>query len=119
MFAGMLGQSGAVLPQSVAGSAPWITELGFRFGEVPSFAPGGVDWLVLGALLAITLVLPNTCEFMSDFEPALGVSGEPRKRPGLSLRWLPRPAFGVVMGIVAALAVFTREHAREFPYFNF
>jgi len=120
---GMMGLSGVGLPEAVYAHlgplAPWLQRLG-----VASEATGGTTFLEMAAalpiLLAAVMLLPNTLELLSSYEPALGVKprldGVPGRKPW---RWSPTVPWAAAVSAVAALAISSVAGPSEFLYWNF
>jgi D-alanyl-lipoteichoic acid acyltransferase DltB (MBOAT superfamily) len=123
LWKGMVGSFGATLPQAVfsrLGSlTPALTAIGFH----PAWTSGALlmeATLRIGTLLVIALLLPNTLEILSDYEPALGV--KPAKVPSRLLRWLAwRPSMPWAFGLacIALAGILSLGELSEFLYWQF
>jgi hypothetical protein len=74
-----------------------------------------------GALLAIALILPNTLEVMSKYEPALNA---PNRRPklagiGPALYWHPTWPWMIFTAALAGFAISRLTGKSEFLYWQF
>ena len=77
-------------------------------------------------LLAVVLMMPNTQQIMSSFEPALRVYKSDNKyqirlgeRLTFRITWRPATRWAVVTGLVAALGLLALTSVSEFLYFQF
>jgi hypothetical protein len=71
----------------------------------------------LPALLAIVWLMPNTCQFLERFEPALD---RPAAADGsIQVRWSPSPMWGILTGALLSYSVLNLTVANEFLYFQF
>ena len=123
---GMSGASGIALPNGImarlGGTGEWLQGMG-----VGSYLGGGSDfvftylWVV--PLLLIAILLPNTQEIMSRFEPALNPYPTDRNTQvgGFTWRlsWRPSPAWSLAMGLIATLGILALSSVSEFLYFQF
>ncbi|MGB5338552.1 MAG: MBOAT family protein [Gammaproteobacteria bacterium] len=126
---GMAGMNGVALPNAVVarlGAAGlWLQSAG-----VDVYLGGGSDffftWLWTMALLALVLMMPNTQQIMSFFEPVLRVYHADDKyeirfgeRLVSRITWQPTKGWAVVVGLVAALGLLALTSISEFLYFQF
>ncbi len=79
---------------------------------------GAFEVIVLGALTAVCMLVPNLHEWMGDEAGALAPEGALRPMPE-RWRWRPTPAFAGAMALVAAAAVLGIQRYSEFLYFQF
>jgi alginate O-acetyltransferase complex protein AlgI len=123
MYAGMVN-----LPRGAADRLGVLQHLGIRFEGRPL---ASADWEILAwaiGFIAVLWFVPNTQQFMAWFRPAFnhdrkhaqhfpplleGVLGR-----GL-LRWRPRAAGAVLVGVMAAIAGLSLTRVSEFLYFDF
>jgi alginate O-acetyltransferase complex protein AlgI len=119
---GMVGTQGIELPRLLAqkiGAAhlPHAISVPENLG-LKDFLQQNL-WLL--GLLFIALVLPNSVQIMRDAEPVLGAR-ERAPNTGLILRslsWKPTPAWALVMGVLALLAIMRLGGPSEFLYWQF
>jgi alginate O-acetyltransferase complex protein AlgI len=126
---GMAGINGVALPNAVIArlgdAGMWLQKAG-----VGVYLGGGSDffftWIWIMALLAVVLMMPNTQQIMSSFEPALRVYQSDNKyqirfgeRLASRITWQPTAGWAVIIGIVAALGLLALTSISEFLYFQF
>ena len=126
---GMAGINGVALPNAVIArlgdAGMWLQTAG-----VGVYLGGGSDffftWLWVVALLAVVLMMPNTQQIMSSFEPALRVYQSDNKYQiclgewlASRITWQPIAGWAVVTGLVAALGLLALTSVSEFLYFQF
>ena len=93
-------------------------------GEVPVrvFAAAAATLL---ALLAIALLLPNSVQILSAYEPVLYTPKRPATMPGCSpalrrpLLWRPTVAWMVLFAAIAAVSMIRLTGMSEFLYWQF
>lgn len=129
MLEGMIGINGVALPNAIltrlGGLGEWLQSFG-----VGVYLGGGSDfvltylWVCL--LLVIVLVMPNTQQIMSKFNPVLNAyhsdeKDEIRFANTLAVRmsWGPSLYWSLVIGLVAALGILALTSVSEFLYFQF
>jgi hypothetical protein len=126
---GMFGINGVALPNAIlariGGVGDWLQDLGVR-----AYLSGGSDFLftylwVISLLLAV-LLMPNTQQIMSRFEPALRIYRSDSKyeirlgeRLTSRLLWQPSAGWSLMIGVVAALGILALTSISEFLYFQF
>jgi len=115
MLRGMLGAHGTAL------HAAWIEKLGVAgeglvaLGIVdadPRLLPSKAEFALLGAVLAIAMLAPNT-------QQILPVTREERRIGPDWSRWQPTLRWGVATGAIAGVAVIFLSRMSEFLYFRF
>ena len=126
---GMLGLNGVALPNAIlarlGGVGVWLQGLG-----VEAYLGGGSDFLYtylwISPLLVVVLLMPNTQQIMSRFEPALRMYRYDDKyeiRPGEHLTsrlvWKPSVGWSLIIGLMAGLGVLALSSISEFLYFQF
>jgi hypothetical protein len=126
---GMAGMNGVAMPNAVIArlgdAGMWLKSAG-----VGVYLGGGADffftWLWIMALLAVVLMMPNTQQIMSSFEPALRVYQSDNKYQirfgehlAARITWQPTAGWAVVIGLVAALGLLALTSISEFLYFQF
>ncbi|MEM6986958.1 MAG: MBOAT family protein [Pseudomonadota bacterium] len=123
MLVGMLGLNGAVIPshwQLYFGpiAAP-LEVLGFQFGNMKTLSQISVlPWLVV--VFAIAFFAPNTQQILHAYDPALMTDRKQTISPAPAwLSWRPSRVWVLVVGVLAAWAVFGRTTTSQFLYFNF
>jgi hypothetical protein len=72
-------------------------------------------------LLGIALVLPNTIQLMSRYEPVLGAKERPADTGLLlrALRWHPTVLWAIGVSVLAAAAIMRVGGPSEFLYWQF
>jgi alginate O-acetyltransferase complex protein AlgI len=121
---GMFGLDGIALPGTMLarlGSMGRLLQLhGVRVAPADLFPfDDMVGWLL--ALSVIVFTCPNTQQILARYEPALGITATAADRVGM-LRWAawrPSLAWGLVVAVVAALAVLQLSGPSEFLYWQF
>ncbi|AEF99600.1 MBOAT family O-acyltransferase [Methylomonas methanica] len=118
MLRGMAGMNGIVLHSAwqlkLGEVGPVLTVLGVEFGNLAAVDNVRVlYWLVI--LVIACWMLPNTQEVMARFKPALDFQND----VSTSFVWKPTTAWGVGIGLTAALAVLFIARKSEFLYFQF
>jgi hypothetical protein len=122
IYAGMLGLSGVELPERIvgmlqsAGVAP--TFVGTTTMSLTAFV---LMVAAVAAGLLIALLLPNTLQIMSAYEPALGSQERPANTGlrWLRVRWSPSLVWAVVVAGLAAVAIYRAGGPSEFLYWQF
>lgn len=129
MLEGMAGLNGIALPNAIAVrlGGLWTQLQGWG---VESYLGGGAafaaTWAWVLALLAATLLAPNTQQIMARGNPVLApyqadpaheLQLLPRRR--CRLRWRPTRGWAVATGIVAGIGVLALTRISEFLYFQF
>ena len=77
------------------------------------------DLAALIALVAATLLLPNTIQFMARYRPALRPYRDVAAFRPVRLRWRPTLAWSAALAALAVIAVFQLGENTEFIYYNF
>ncbi len=119
---GMIGWNGYVLPTHYRELLPnsisaWLISHGVNFGTTTVYG-GGMQILILVALLSIVWFLPNTQQIMAKFKPTL-MSVAP---PGLSiLQWKPTLSMALAGSVIGAylLLLVVQGKSGDFIYFQF
>ena len=126
---GMFGINGVALPNAIlariGGVGDWLQEHGVR-----AYLSGGSDFLFtylwVISLLLVVLLMPNTQQIMSRFEPALRIYRSDSKyeirlgeRLTSRLLWQPSAGWSLMIGVVAALGILALTSISEFLYFQF
>jgi len=68
--------------------------------------------------LAIALFLPNTQQWMADFQPVLDNVGTRTALPSW-MRWRPRPIWAVLMVVLGCAGIIAAMQPSEFIYWQF
>jgi alginate O-acetyltransferase complex protein AlgI len=121
---GMFGLDGMALPGTMLARLGSIGRLLQQLGV--GVEPAGllpfddmVGWLLV--MSVIVFVCPNTQQILARYEPALGVTA--KAADGVSMlrwaSWRPSLAWGLVVAVVAALAVLQLSGPSEFLYWQF
>ena len=116
---GMAGLNGVVLNGAWQAKFGVLGEslgaAGVVFGELTSLeSVKALRWML--PLVIACWVLPNTQEIMAKFKPALDFhAGTTTSR----IAWQPSLAWGVGIGVIAALSVLLITRKSEFLYFQF
>ncbi len=120
---GMIGANGIEVPQMLAAK---LVHLGLPHHAVTALhgvatKEFAIQYIWLFGLLGIALLLPNSLQFMSRYEPVLGI----KERPAITgvflrgLRWSPTLLWAVLIATLAAIAVFRVGGPSEFLYWQF
>ena len=121
ILGGMAGLHGIGLPGARFGAAA----MHLLDGVVPAhvFAPAAATLL---ALLAIALLLPNSVQILSAYEPVLYTPKRPATLPGVlpaalrrPLLWRPTVAWMVLFAAIAAVSMIRLTGRSEFLYWQF
>ena len=121
ILGGMVGLNGIGLPGARFGAAA----MHLLDGVVPAnvFAPAAATLL---ALLAIALLLPNSVQILSAYEPVLYTPKRPATLPGVlpaalrrPLYWRPTVAWMVLFAAIAAVSMIRLTGRSEFLYWQF
>jgi D-alanyl-lipoteichoic acid acyltransferase DltB (MBOAT superfamily) len=126
VISAMFGRNGLVLPAGLApvfaSTEPWLAALGITFGEHEpnALASWSSGFEFIAVLLAIIWFMPNTQQFMRDFEPAfdtyrgkLEALSPARPRFALTTKW------AVMMGLLLTITIGSLTRVSEFLYFQF
>jgi alginate O-acetyltransferase complex protein AlgI len=126
---GMLGFNGVSLPNGVMARLGVIGEWLQAIGVNVSLGGGKVlvlNYIWVGLLLMVALVLPNTQQIMSRFEPALSIYQSDERhsirflqRLTSRLTWWPSTGWSLMVGLISALGVLALTSVSEFLYFQF
>lgn len=125
----MLGLNGISVPNGVLVRLGSIGELMQSLGVTVALGGGSVmvfTYLWVCSLLVIALIMPNTQQIMSRFEPALKLYQSDKQSEILigqwfnsHLQWSPKASWAVCVGVVTALAILALTSVSEFLYFQF
>ena len=121
---GMAGRHGAALPEGLAFAVrPAIKQLaalgiGFDSNSGTEFV---ATWIWIAACLAIIMLLPNTQEFLSRFNPVLMTERAPILHSGswVFLRWWLSGTWAVAIGAIAFLGIISITRVSPFLYWQF
>jgi alginate O-acetyltransferase complex protein AlgI len=117
---GMVGWRGASLPFNFRSILqpiePLLTSIGVVFGD-GSATDFVKAWLWIAVLGAVALILPNTQQVMSLFNPVLEVVEPVHHKPRLV--WTPSLGWAVAIGIAAFFGVISVTRVSEFLYWQF
>jgi hypothetical protein len=120
ILAGMTGLNGLGLPGPLANIAGGpAMALAEGAVEMQAFATAAAYLL---ALLAIALLMPNSVQILSAYEPVLYTPKRPPVLPaGLwrPLLWRPTPAWMALFAAVAAVSIIRLTGKSEFLYWQF
>jgi len=126
LFRSMAGLEGFALPErylpimdGVPGLVSTLSSWGVSFAKLDHFS-GDDDLLVLGALLAVVWLAPNTQQIMRRFRPAYEAftEDEPAVYPAWMI-WRRTTPWAVVMSGVTVVACLHLARISEFLYFQF
>jgi D-alanyl-lipoteichoic acid acyltransferase DltB (MBOAT superfamily) len=123
MLRAMLAVDGIALPAEYAarlgplGGALARLGVDFRAERLACFW-GLPELAVLAGLLGAVTLLPNTCELIARYRPALEFRLE-RDPWRLPLRWRLTPAWAVIVAAMAIASVSQLSRVSEFLYFQF
>jgi D-alanyl-lipoteichoic acid acyltransferase DltB (MBOAT superfamily) len=122
VFRGMLGLHGIALPPAIANK---LLSLGAPQGLISVANMASKDFVIelgwLFGLLGIALLLPNTLQLMSQYDPMLGTK-ERAANTGIvlrALRWNPTLPWAVVLMVLTAIAIQRVGGPSEFLYWQF
>jgi Predicted membrane protein involved in D-alanine export len=116
---GMAGLNGLSLPGELRAYLGQLAPLGVSFdGLVPAMVNLSTKEIVfkISLLLAVVFMLPNVTMMLSRFESFLGVVETSRVR---WFSWRPSTVWGVITGVIAAIAICSLNQVSEFLYFQF
>jgi D-alanyl-lipoteichoic acid acyltransferase DltB (MBOAT superfamily) len=120
---GMFGLNGLTLPQQIVDRLGPLVDLLHRV--LPISAGGALlDLTVtlawIAALLVIALVMPNSLDLLSEYEPALGIKPRPGSRVlARLLHWSPQIPWAFATSALAVTAIMMLGHKTEFLYWQF
>ena len=122
MIRAMFGIGGLELPASYASklgplSGP-LQSLGVEFAGDPPLFFGGPQVAALGLLLLWVTLLPNTCELMRRYRPAIGFLST-REPWRLGVHWRLAPAWAGLAAALLLVSVTRLTQVSEFLYFQF
>ena len=114
---GLAGGGGVELPATLVVGA-------LQSAGIVASAQSLTEWAMplawLLGLLAIALLLPNTLQLMSRYEPALGVKPAPTSgRIAKALQWQPNLAWLAAVAALAVTAIVQIGGTSEFLYWQF
>jgi alginate O-acetyltransferase complex protein AlgI len=75
--------------------------------------------MLIPALLAIALFLPNTQEVLAKYEPSLGFKSAPARLGRVQVVWSPSLAWGIGVAAAAMIAIYQLAGPSEFLYWQF
>ena len=123
MFAGMIGLNGFATPRYFGEAVRSITiikglsELGWE-----TYDPARVLFLILGLLLLVVWLAPNTQQIMARYNRALDPYPDPTSRTvAAPFLWRPMPiwAIAAALGFFVSLVGLLTDKPSEFLYFQF
>jgi len=122
----MSGVNGIVLPETYLGHinrlpsmGTWLVEHGIRFGPLPYFESIN-EVTALAVLFLIIWLLPNTQEFMMEYEPAFDIYRFPDRGQNMKwLKWNPMYRWAFLITIIAVWSIMKMNRISEFLYYQF
>jgi alginate O-acetyltransferase complex protein AlgI len=120
IFKGLFGLNGMALPFGIhehLGAGPMaklgVTVVTWESRDFVKMA------LLIPALLAIALFLPNTQEVLAKYEPSMGFKSAPARRGRVQVVWSPSLAWGIGVAAAAMIAIYQLAGPSEFLYWQF
>jgi D-alanyl-lipoteichoic acid acyltransferase DltB (MBOAT superfamily) len=118
MLRGMVGTNGVAIPAELLYRAGPMGEVLLRLGVTTAAPVGGyvfvTTWALIAALLSIAWFAPNTQQIMRSVQPTLEGVAAPA-----AIRWAPTPAWGMAIGVVAAIGLLSVTRGGIFLYWQF
>jgi alginate O-acetyltransferase complex protein AlgI len=118
----MAGGNGITVPSGVAflfGSfREPLTDMGITFGDT-SGTMLVWNYLWVAGLLAITLLMPNTLQLMSKWQPALDAPKHEYEPLASGLRWVPSRKWAFATASIGLLGAISISRGGEFLYWQF
>lgn len=119
---GMSGLNGFALPATwlakLGTGGAWLAAHGVQFVSGLSF--GGIreaGWIAVP--LAVAWLMPNTQELLARYRPTLEVASHKGAAASGPLAWRPGWQWGLIVGLVAFLAIANMTKPQVFLYFQF
>jgi D-alanyl-lipoteichoic acid acyltransferase DltB (MBOAT superfamily) len=117
MMQSMFGGNGIPLPTHIVA---WLRKFsGHEFYAAPVFENAlfrpAETLMILGAMLALALLPPNSQEILALYEPAL----DKIKAPSAQFAWRPNVAWGVILGALFVACITRMGGESPFLYFRF
>jgi alginate O-acetyltransferase complex protein AlgI len=129
MLKGMVGLNGIILPEALGGPlGSWIDALGITidFSSGSNFLLTYV-WIIV--LFVYCVVLPNSLDLFSGYEPALGFPAPQAAKGGLAprpagasagtLSWQPNWRWAMQIAAISTVALMSVTRVSEFLYWQF
>jgi alginate O-acetyltransferase complex protein AlgI len=120
---GMIGLNGFIIPQRFLNTlnkfhdfGDYLLSMGVELGSTPFFRGNPENlWIIL----LFIMFMPNTQQFMSNYEPALDAyKGNLTQKEGW-IRWRPTVFWSVVIIIMFIFSIHEMSNISEFLYFQF
>jgi alginate O-acetyltransferase complex protein AlgI len=119
MLCGMAGANGVAVPASLLHRAGPLADGLRRLGVTPASSVGGTTfvttWAWIAGLLSLAWFAPNTQQIMVRARPTL----ETASMAPAMLRWAPTPAWGLAIGVIAAIGLLSITRGGVFLYWQF
>jgi alginate O-acetyltransferase complex protein AlgI len=128
IWSGMIGLNGFILPEiyinflnNLNMFGEYLLSIGVQSGNTDYFI-GSEGLVVLLLLFFITLLLPNTYQFMSKYHKRFfGVAerAPTQQRINIFFKWRPTFLWSIIISLLFALSVLDLFSVAEFIYFQF
>jgi alginate O-acetyltransferase complex protein AlgI len=117
MLQSMAGLNGVVWPDAglAAPLQELLTSLGWEFMPLAYFE-GSKDLVIIGLMLMVIWLVPNTQELTASHRPVL--EGDGAVRP-VSWQWQPTKGWMTVIALIALISILKLSEMSEFLYFRF
>jgi len=127
MMMALTGQTGIFLPSSYEVSfsyvVPFLSYFGVQFGAGPDPAiyPTLSTFIQIIGLFCFVLIVPNTQQWLAQYQPALNTAAENIKHIRESFLWRPNAFTGACFAILflVCLGYLLKNNHHEFIYFQF
>lgn len=113
----MVGLNGIVWPNVELGTQlkELLTNMGWEFMPLAYFE-GAKDLVVVGVVLMVVWLLPNTQELIGSYRPVLETDGAVKQG---KLQWKPTTGWMLVIVLIGLISILKLSEMSEFLYFQF
>ncbi|NEP78081.1 MAG: MBOAT family protein [Okeania sp. SIO3B3] len=117
---GMSGFNGIILPMPLQKYLSFLSNWGIKFEGTGTFGFAVSDALIwIFSLLLIVWLIPNTQQWMENYEPALNYQATKTLKLWQKVRWQPSNIWVVISTVITLVAIFHISQDNEFIYFQF
>ena len=117
---GMCGINGIILPIPLQKYLSFLSNWGIKFEGTGTLGFAVSDALIwIFSLLLIVWLVPNTQQWMENFEPGLNYQPTKTLKLWQKFRWQPSNTWVLISTVITLVAIFHISQDNEFIYFQF